>query len=56
MVVVSLATPPPPRARIAGLTYETTASADRPPATGREVLLSLLLVTAVVALWWYFSG
>jgi SSS family solute:Na+ symporter len=61
LVLVSLATPPPPRERIAGLTYETrydttAAAAERPPAMRRELALSALLVAAVVALWLIFSG
>jgi SSS family solute:Na+ symporter len=55
LVVVSLATPRPPRAQVEGLTYETTAAAERAPAMGREALLSVLLVAAVVACWLYFS-
>jgi len=57
LVVVSLATPPPPREQIEGLTYQTTvAPAERPRPMRREALLSGLLVLAVVALWLYFSG
>jgi len=57
LVVVSLATPRPPREKIEGLTYETTvAPAERPRPMRREALLSGLLVLAVVVLWLYFSG
>ncbi|HUO85762.1 MAG TPA: sodium/solute symporter [Thermoanaerobaculia bacterium] len=56
LVVVSLATPPPPRERIEGLTYQTTAApTERPRGVSREALLSVLLVAAVVVLWLYFS-
>lgn len=56
LIVVSLATPPPTREQIEGLTYETTAaSAERPPRMRREVVLSVLLVVAVVVLWAVFS-
>lgn len=56
LVVVSLATPPPAREHIEGLTYETTAAAaERPPAMRREVVLSLVLFAAVIVLWVVFS-
>lgn len=56
LIVVSLATPPPTREQIEGLTYETTAAtAERPPRMRREVVLSVLLVLAVIVLWVVFS-
>jgi SSS family solute:Na+ symporter len=56
LVVVSLATPRPPREPIEGLTYETTAAAaGRPRGMGLEALLSVLLVVAVALCWLYFS-
>jgi SSS family solute:Na+ symporter len=57
LVLVSLTAPPPPPEQIAGLTYQTTArsSEARVPIT-LEVVLSLVVVAAVVALWLYFSN
>lgn len=56
LIVVSLATPPPTREQIEGLTYETTAAtAELPPRMRRELVLSVLLVVAVVVLWVVFS-
>lgn len=61
LVAVSLATPPPPRAQIEGLTFGTTtpvpgeAREDAGAGAG-DVLLPVLLVLAVFAMWWYFSG
>lgn len=56
LIVVSLATPPPAREQIEGLTYETTvAPAERPPRMRREAVLSVLLVVAVIVLWVVFS-
>lgn len=56
LIVVSLATPPPTREQIEGLTYETTAAtAERPPRMRREAVLSVLLVVAVIVLWVVFS-
>ena len=59
LVGVSLLTPPPDRARLAGLTFQTTAPAGGPsvPWTRRPtVWLSLLLVACVGAVWLYFRG
>lgn len=56
LIVVSLATPPPTREQIEGLTYETTAAtAERPPRMRREAVLSVLLVLAVIVLWVVFA-
>ncbi|HEU0013432.1 MAG TPA: sodium:solute symporter [Longimicrobium sp.] len=57
-VIVSLATPAPPREQLAGLTFQTTPKAEvAEDAAGRRegVLLSALLVLTVFAIWWYFS-
>jgi solute:Na+ symporter, SSS family len=57
LVVVSLATAPPPREQVEGLTYQTTVGAEGVPGGNlREVVLSVLLVALVVACWLYFSG
>jgi len=59
LVVVSLLTPPPSDAQVAGLTWGTAAPrdhvADAPTARRRDVLLSLGVVLAVAALWTIFS-
>ena len=59
LVVVSLATPPPPADRVADLTYQTaapTAAADRATPTERNVTvtLSILLVATIGVLWFVF--
>ena len=58
LVVVSLLTPPPDPARLAGLTFATTpAAAEAAGARGRgtDVGLSIGVAAGVVALWLYFS-
>jgi SSS family solute:Na+ symporter len=57
LVLASLATPPPPRGKIEGLTYETTPvdlSGER--SIGIEAILSVVLAVIVIAMWLYFSG
>jgi SSS family solute:Na+ symporter len=56
LVLASLATPPPLREKIEGLTYETIRVEVRAERTiGVEVVLSILLSVTVIALWLYFS-
>ena len=60
LVVVSLATPPPPREKVEGLTFGTAgeqaveAGAAASTRTG-DVAITGLLVLCVLALWLYFS-
>ena len=59
LIGVSLITAPPGRARMEGLTFQTT-----PPGAGvsvpwyrrANVWLSLILVACVAAIWLYFTG
>lgn len=66
LVVVSLLTSPPPRARVAGLTFETASEAvegapleiqetRNPTWRKQDLLLSICLIVVVVAVWLYFS-
>jgi len=59
LVGVSLMTPPPPAAQVAGITFQTAtpAAEDAVAAArrGRDRLLTMLLICAVGALWWFFS-
>jgi SSS family solute:Na+ symporter len=56
LVLASLTAPPPPRAQLEGLTYQTTvASADKPEPMKLEIWLSVFVVVCIFALWWYFS-
>lgn len=59
LVGVSLMTPPPTAAQVEGITFQTaTPVADGPVALrqrGTDKLLTLLLIAAVGALWFYFS-
>jgi SSS family solute:Na+ symporter len=57
LVLVSLATPPPPREQVDGLVYGTRpGEAGGRRGLGVDVALSLLLAAAVIAVWLYFSG
>jgi SSS family solute:Na+ symporter len=64
LVLVSLATAPPPYEKVAGLTYALAdAATDRPegprgtdPHWRRaDLLLSIVLALCVGLIWWYFS-
>jgi SSS family solute:Na+ symporter len=69
LVLVSLATPPPPHDKVAGLTYaladavQSAEAAHVPPAMRvtdprwrrMDLILSVLLVLCVGLIWWYFS-
>lgn len=57
LVGVSLLTPPPPNEKTDGLTYQTAAKTEYNPAWRRwDVILSVVLVVAVIAVWVYFRG
>jgi solute:Na+ symporter, SSS family len=69
LVLVSLATPPPPHDKVAGLTYaladaaQSAEAAPVPPAMRvtsprwrrMDLILSVLLALCVGLIWWYFS-
>jgi SSS family solute:Na+ symporter len=58
LILVSLTSPPPPRANVEGLTYGAlppVATASQAASHKTNVLLSLALVACVIAVWWYFS-
>lgn len=59
MVIVSLATPPPPAAQIEGLTFATTVAEDKAASRASwntlDVVLSLIVVAIIVAVFIYFS-
>ncbi len=69
LVLVSLATPPPPYDKVAGLTYaladaaQSAEAAHVPPAMRVtnprwrrvDLILSVILVSCVGLIWWYFS-
>jgi len=69
LVLVSLATPPPPHDKVAGLTYalaDAAQSADAAPVPPSmrvtsprwrrvDLILSVILVFCVGLIWWYFS-
>jgi SSS family solute:Na+ symporter len=57
LAAVSLATPPPDEARLAGLTFATTPRAQAAPTAWRrlDARLSLLLLALVGLVWLYFS-
>ncbi len=59
LVVVSLASPPPPHAKVDGLTFATlespTAEESDPAWRARDLVLSVALVAAVALVWAYFS-
>ena len=57
LIVVSLATPPPPAAQVVGLTFETktTEGATTDPRWRRtDMWLSYGLILVVLIVWWYF--
>lgn len=59
LVVVSLATPPPSREQINGLTYATTVAEDRERSRASwnrsDVVLSLIVIVIVIIVFTYFS-
>jgi SSS family solute:Na+ symporter len=59
LLIVSWCTPAPETARITGLTYGTTEAADKEQSRASwnvtDVLLSVLVVVAIVAIFVYFS-
>ncbi len=56
LVVVSLATPAPPREQLAGLTYATTEPSEPSRNQGLLVGLSLVVVAGVALTWIVFRG
>jgi len=59
LVVVSLATPPPPADKVAGLTFTTRtidATRSEPRWKARDKMLSIVLVVCVLGVWIYFRG
>ena len=60
IVVVSLATPPPLPARIAGLTYATTAGQDRQAVRASwnrwDVIHTAVVLGVILSVYLYFSG
>src|SRR5215211_5786215 len=59
MVVVSLATPPPDRAHVDGLTFSTTVAEDRAASraswNATDVWLSAVVILIIVSIFIYFS-
>jgi len=59
LVGVSLMTPPPAASQVEGITFQTAtpAAEDAVAASkrGSDRMLTILLVAAVAALWWFFS-
>jgi SSS family solute:Na+ symporter len=59
-IIVSYATKQPDYARIGGLTYSTLTVEDRKAMratwTTKDVVLSLLLIAAIIAIYLYFTG
>jgi SSS family solute:Na+ symporter len=56
LILASLSTPAPTRAKIEGLTYQTVLAEEQPPRAGMEALLSVVLAIVVIVLWLYFSS
>lgn len=58
MVVASLTAPAPAAEKVAGLTLQTTPTAEREDKAGRtrDLLLTAVLVGVISVIWWYFSG
>jgi SSS family solute:Na+ symporter len=59
LIVVSLATPPPPREQVAGLTFATKAAVSTTSDArwrARDKLLSALLIVCVLVVWIWFRG
>jgi len=59
-LVVSYATKPPDYAKISGLTFSTLTPQDRMETraswNAKDVILSLLLIVAIIAIYMYFTG
>ena len=59
-LVVSYATKPPDYAKISGLTFSTLTPQDRLETraswNAKDVILSILLVAAIIAIYMYFTG
>jgi len=59
-LVVSYATKPPDYAKISGLTFSTLTPQDRAETraswNAKDVILSILLIAAIIAIYMYFTG
>lgn len=59
-LVVSYATKPPDYAKISGLTFSTLTREDRMENraswNAKDVILSVLLIAAIIAIYMYFTG
>jgi SSS family solute:Na+ symporter len=59
-LVVSYATKPPDYAKISGLTFSTLTPRDRTETraswNAKDVILSILLIAAIIAIYMYFTG
>ena len=59
-ILVSYATPQPDYAKIGGLTFSTLTEEDRRATratwSGKDVVLSVLLVAMIIAVYLYFTG
>jgi SSS family solute:Na+ symporter len=59
-LVVSYATKPPDYAKISGLTFSTLTPQDkmenRASWNAKDVLLSVLMIAAIIAIYMYFTG
>jgi len=59
-LVVSYATKPPDYAKISGLTFSTLTQEDRMETraswNAKDVILSILLIAAIIAIYMYFTG
>lgn len=59
-IVVSYATPPPDYAKIGGLTYSTLTPEDRRASrmtwNGKDAFMAVLLIVAILSIYFYFRG
>jgi len=59
-LIVSYATKPPEYSKISGLTFSTLSAADRAETRSswnwKDVILSVLLIAAIIAIYTYFTG
>jgi SSS family solute:Na+ symporter len=59
-IVVSYATPPPDYAKIGGLTYSTRTAEDKKASRAtwnwKDALMAVLLIVAILSIYFYFTG